>query len=564
MAGGVGTVSDRIGLVPRLVAIALVAVVVTAGAVQVAAHRALSQAEAEATERTLDRSLAILRQVLAPLGEGWRLEGERLSLGGAVVNGRDDIVDAVARINGGVATIFAGDLRVATNVLRPDGTRGVGTRLAPGAAHDAAIREGRSYRGYNEILGRMHRTIYEPIRDAAGRQVGLLFVGVPVEETAARLDAALRTGLLVAGGIGLVAALFVWLGLVAALRPLGGLAASLRRIEQGDLQAPVPCTARRDVLGEIGRTVRTLRDGAVRAQALEAEAAAARGEAEETRRRAGRATADAIEASVGAAAARLGEAVERLRLAGQRIAAAAEAATAGATSAGAQAGEASATVGAVAAAAEELAASVGEITRQVTAASEVTRRAVREAERTDQVVGGLDQAAARIGEVVRLIGDIAGQTNLLALNATIEAARAGDAGKGFAVVASEVKGLAAQTARATEEIAAQIAAMQAASGDAARSIRGIGDVIAEVDRIAAGIAAAVEEQGAATREIARNVAAAASGTAGVSATVAGLGERAAATRAAADELADATGAVAREGGLLREELAGRLTDLRAA
>ncbi len=200
----------------------------------------------------------------------------------------------------------------------------------------------------------------------------------------------------------------------------------------------------------------------------------------------------------------------------------------------------------------------------MTAASEVTRRAVREAERTDQVVGGLDQAAARIGEVVRLIGDIAGQTNLLALNATIEAARAGDAGKGFAVVASEVKGLAAQTARATDEIAAQIAAMQAASGDAARSIRGIGDVIAEVDRIAAGIAAAVEEQGAATREIARNVAAAASGTAGVSATVAGLGERAAATRAAADELADATGAVAQEGGLLREELAGRLTDLRAA
>src|SRR5690606_23140721 len=114
------------------------------------------------------------------------------------------------------------------------------------------------------------------------------------------------------------------------------------------------------------------------------------------------------------------------------------------------------------------------------------------------------EAAQKIGEVVELISTIAEQTNLLALNATIEAARAGEAGKGFAVVASEVKGLAGQTAKATEEIAAQIRAVQAVSAEAADAIRGIGDTIARINDTAAAIAAAVEQQGAATSEIARN------------------------------------------------------------
>src|SRR5262249_15463735 len=153
----------------------------------------------------------------------------------------------------------------------------------------------------------------------------------------------------------------------------------------------------------------------------------------------------------------------------------------------------------VASAAEELNASIGEIGRQVTQSAQIAGKAVSEAERTQATVRSLADGAQKIGDVVKLINDIAGQTNLLALNATIEAARAGEAGKGFAVVASEVKSLATQTAKATEEIAAQIGAIQNATGDAVGAIDGIGKTIAELSHIATAIASAVEEQGAATR-----------------------------------------------------------------
>lgn len=168
-------------------------------------------------------------------------------------------------------------------------------------------------------------------------------------------------------------------------------------------------------------------------------------------------------------------------------------------------------VQAVASAAEELSASIGEIGRQVAQSTTVAGRAVTESTRTNEAIQSLAEAAKRIGTVVELIGTIAGQTNLLALNATIEAARAGEAGKGFAVVASEVKTLAAQTARATEDITAQIGGMQQATEAAVTAIGTIAATIGEMSEIAGAIAAAVEEQGAATQEIARNVQEAAKG-----------------------------------------------------
>ena len=170
----------------------------------------------------------------------------------------------------------------------------------------------------------------------------------------------------------------------------------------------------------------------------------------------------------------------------------------------------------------------------------------------------------KIGDVVKLISDIASQTNLLALNATIEAARAGEAGKGFAVVASEVKSLATQTAKATDDIAAQVSAIQGATGSAVRAIRAIGETITRVNQIAAAIAAAVEQQGAATREIARNVQQASVGTAEVSTHIVGVSQTASETGAAAGEVLDSAQSLARLSDALRNDIDRFVGDIRAA
>ena len=165
-----------------------------------------------------------------------------------------------------------------------------------------------------------------------------------------------------------------------------------------------------------------------------------------------------------------------------------------------------------ASAADELAKSIGEINRQLSRASEVVKAAATEAQSTNQDIAGLAQAAQKIDDVVKLIQSVAGQTNLLALNATIEAARAGAAGKGFAVVASEVKALAVQTAKATDDIAAQIAAVQSSTQSVVGAIGNITGRMQEISQFTAAIATSVEQQTAATQEISVNVDAAASGT----------------------------------------------------
>jgi methyl-accepting chemotaxis protein len=218
----------------------------------------------------------------------------------------------------------------------------------------------------------------------------------------------------------------------------------------------------------------------------------------------------------------------------------------------------------VAASAEELAASVQEIGRQVAESARIAGAAVAEAEATDQSVAGLAGAAARIGDVVELIRGIAGRTNLLALNATIEAARAGEAGRGFAVVANEVKTLANQTAKATEEIGGQIAAMQAETTQAVAALRSIGATIRRMSEIATAIAGAVEEQSAATQEIARSVQEAAASTAQVDGTLGEVAGQVQHTGAQAEQVVTATGALGEQSATLSREVAGFLSALKAA
>jgi methyl-accepting chemotaxis protein len=209
-------------------------------------------------------------------------------------------------------------------------------------------------------------------------------------------------------------------------------------------------------------------------------------------------------------------------------------------------------------AAEELSQSIAEINSQLMRASDVVRAAAGEAESTNVEIAGLAQATQKIDDVVKLIQSVAAQTNLLALNATIEAARAGTAGKGFAVVASEVKALAVQTARATEVIAAQIAAVQSSTQGAVRAIASITGRMQEIQQFTAAIASAVEEQHAATSEISNNVAAAASGTKSVVSDLQRISTAIVDMRNSADTVLSASGAVEKAADSLRGSVDGFL------
>jgi methyl-accepting chemotaxis protein len=205
--------------------------------------------------------------------------------------------------------------------------------------------------------------------------------------------------------------------------------------------------------------------------------------------------------------------------------------------------EASANVESAAAAAGELSSSISEIGQQLTRTTEVVRAAVGEAETTNAQIVGLAEAARKIGDVVKLIRDIAGQTNLLALNATIEAARAGESGRGFAVVASEVKSLAVQTAKATEDIAAQILAVQGSTAGAVEAIHSIGERMREISEYTSAVAASVEQQNAATGEISHNVTSAAQGTVMAVAVFGEVAGAATATRSSAQTVLTASKSV---------------------
>ncbi len=307
------------------------------------------------------------------------------------------------------------------------------------------------------------------------------------------------------------------------IRPLLAIRDRMLKVAGGDLSVEVGFADRHDEIGALAGALATFKENAAAKARIEEEQRSRHAEAAQRQQT----TEDAIrrfEGEIGTALQALGDASGQMRDASDQIAGAADQSDQRVQAIVGAASEASKNVQTVATSTEQLSASSTEISGQVTRAAQIANRAVDEAKQTDGTIQSLVGATSRIGEIIELITSIAGQTNLLALNATIEAARAGEAGKGFAVVASEVKSLANQTAKATEDISTQIAAVQNVTKDAVDAIQRIGGTIAEVSSVATSIAAAVEEQTAATQEIKRSTQEAARRTEEVSANMTGVAD----------------------------------------
>jgi methyl-accepting chemotaxis protein len=348
-------------------------------------------------------------------------------------------------------------------------------------------------------------------------------------------------------------------------RPMRALSVSMEELAGGNFAVVLPGLGRKDELGAVAGAVEKFKVVSEQEAREEAEAKIKQDQVAAQQRKADMVKlANSFEAAVGEIVETVSSASTELEASAGTLTSTAERAQEVTTMVAAASEEASTNVQSVASATEELSSSVNEISRQVQESARMAGEAVDQARATNDRVGELSKAAARIGDVVELINTIAGQTNLLALNATIEAARAGEAGRGFAVVASEVKALAEQTAKATGEISQQITGIQGATQESVHAIKEISGTIERLSEIASTIAAAVEEQGAATQEISRNVQQAAHGTQQVSSNITDVQRGASETGSASAQVLSAAQSLSSDSNRLKLEVGKFLDSVRAA
>ncbi|WP_298821253.1 Cache 3/Cache 2 fusion domain-containing protein [uncultured Roseibium sp.] len=479
------------------------------------------------------------------------------------------MIDSIGRMTGETATVFAWDpesrdfWRKSTNIIKGDGNRAVGTPLGQNGAVYPVVTNGKTFHGQATILGKDYYTVYQPIFTAGGDIIGILYAGVLKSAVQANVSEIMSRFLLLALPVVLVAVGLLVFVIQRQLRPIGRLTHVTEEIAADATDMEIPFTDREDQIGKLANALSTLRARSRERTALSDQQQHAEAAATERQNQVNL-MVEQFRANVASVLGHVNENVSQLDQTAEKLSKLSEESSGRATETQSSAEETTNSVQMVASAAEELSASISEISRQVAQTSDVVERATEETQNTNSKVEGLAASATKIGEVVTLIQAIAEQTNLLALNATIEAARAGEHGKGFAVVASEVKELATQTSKATEEIGAQIAAIQDATKESVQAITGITEIMAEVNTYTNSIATAVQEQGSATQEITQNAQLAANGTTFVSSCMTDLSGAVNETSNSASEVLQASGSLSNRTAELETEVDTFLKNVAAA
>lgn len=479
-------------------------------------------------------------------------------------------VDRATSYVGGNATLFVYDdatgqfVRKTTNVKKENGDRAVGTQLAPDHPAQAVLRSGQAYKGPAVLFGKSFMTAYQPVFDAAGKIIGILYVGIPTAPLDAMLVHAMQM-MTIAAVVGALLVLGLTMLIVRSVtRPLRSVTDTLTSLAEGKPDVTINHVERYDEIGAIARTIGVFKNNSLERRRLEAERKTAEAESVQRRKAELQSFVDEFQSNVGGIIDKVLHSSGEFESAARNLTETARS-TAHLSKASADASaQASEHVRNAAAASEELTSSIAEISRRVQESNGIAADAVQQAVATDARMADLSMAGDRIGDVVKLITSIAEQTNLLALNATIEAARAGEAGRGFAVVAQEVKNLAGQTAKATDEISSHIVNMQSATRESVAAIKAIGQTIEQINDIATSIAAAVEQQGAATHEIAKSVQAAATVTTEVAANVGDVARGANRTGETSDEILKSAQALSGESLHLQAEVERFLNGVSAA